>query len=577
MTGWLDPDAVFGDLLAPLVSLSVAIILFEGGLTLRVVELEKVGKAVRNLVTIGVVATWVLTTAAAIWVLEMATGPALLLGAILVVTGPTVVLPLLRHLRPKGSVGNALKWEGILIDPIGVVLAVLVFEALLAGGLQDVTQTLFVTVGKALASGVVFGAIGGYVTYQFVRRHWLPDHLESPITLGAVIAVFTACELVQAEAGLVGTTVMGVYLANQTDIAKRHIVEFKENLRVLLISFLFIVLAARMDPAAIDVIDWRSAAFLGLLILVVRPLSVILSTLGTDLDLRERVFLSSMAPRGIVAAAISSVFALELAAHGVPGGEQLVPVTFFVIIGTVTVYGLGAGPVARRLGVGEPDPQGVLVVGASEWACEFSDHLQEAGLTVRVADTSSRRLRYARQRGLDVYDGSLLTEYALEELELGGIGYLVAATPNDETNALTTISLRELFDRAHTFQLAPTLEDTGEDEDPQPDLHGRFLFDEDATFDELSRRLTGGWEIVTTELPSDWSGQIAEDEHRIPLAVISPGGELEMFTLEERPIVGPGYRLVQMIAPDADEIPPSVDRVEDSTLAEDQAEPFWQP
>lgn len=557
LTGWLDPDAVFGDLLPPLISISVALILFEGGLTLRVVELEEVGKAVRNLVTIGVVVTWALTTVAAIWMLGMGTGPALLLGAILVVTGPTVVLPLLRHLRPKGNVGDALKWEGILIDPIGVVLAVLVFEALLAGGLQDVTQILFITVGKALISGFVFGAIGGYVVYQMVRRHWLPDHLDSPITLGAVIAVFTACELVQAEAGLVGATVMGVYLANQTDIPKRHIVEFKENLRVLLISFLFIVLAARMDASAIEVIGWRSIAFLALLILVVRPISVIASTIGTDLSLRERTFLASMAPRGIVAAAISSVFALELAAHGVPGGEALVPITFLVIIGTVTVYGIGAGPVARLLGVGEPDPQGVLVVGASKWGCEFSEHLQDEGLTVLVADTSSRRLRHARDRSLDVYDGSLLTEYALEELDLGGIGYLVAATPNDETNALITISLRELFDRAHTFQLSAPGDGTEEDEGPPPDLHGRFLFDEEATFEELSRRLAQGWGIVTTELPSDWSGELAEDESRLPLAVLGENDQLEMFALEERPDLQAGDRLIQMVAPDADEVPPA--------------------
>jgi NhaP-type Na+/H+ or K+/H+ antiporter len=319
VAGWLAPDQLFGDLLLPLVSFSVAIILFEGGLSLRVIELEEVGSVVRNLVTVGVLVTWIVTTGAAYLLLDLGFELSLLLGAVLVVTGPTVIVPLLRHLRPRANVSNALKWEGILIDPIGVILSVGVFRAILAPGARAPTA-LFVTIGKALVLGTLVGIVGAVAVYVALKRDWTPDVLHVPVTLAFVGAAFVAAEALQAEAGLVTATIMGVVLANREDFVKRHIVEFKENLRTLLIGFLFVVLAARLDLSDLTVVGPSSLAFLVVLFLVARPLAVWLSTIGSDLDWRERTFLSAMAPRGIVAAAIASVFALELAENNVLAG-----------------------------------------------------------------------------------------------------------------------------------------------------------------------------------------------------------------------------------------------------------------
>ncbi len=558
VTGWIEPDALFGDLLLPIVSFSVAIILFEGGLTLRVVELREIGRVVRNLVTLGVLTTWAIASAAAYLLLGLNLDLSLLLGAILVVTGPTVIIPLMRHLRPKGDVGNVLKWEGILIDPIGVILAVLVFEAILAGGFGELTTTLALTVGKALLIGGLLGVIGALFTYTLLKRHWVPDVLHNPVTLAVVGAVFVGAELVQAEAGLVSATVMGVVLANQGDIAKRHILEFKETLSILLISFLFIVLAARLELTDLSVVSWASVAFLAILFIVARPLSVWLSTMGSELGWRDRAFMAAMAPRGIVAAAISSVFALEMAALNHPQADLLVPLTFLVIIGTVTLYSLAASPLGRLLDIADPNPQGVLIVGAHPWARDLAGELKDAGVKVRLVDSNRGNLQEAWDRGLNTQHGNTLNEAILEELDLEGIGNLLALTPNDEVNALTVLNFLELFDRAHVFQLAPGRGGKIGPDRVAQDLRGRILFGPDLTYSLITELMDDGWQI--TSQPVEAQGKVgpeaegppdpSEEIVRHPLVVVRQDGSVQPVTAGTRPPVEAGDTVISLTPPD---------------------------
>lgn len=559
VTGWVEPDLLFGDLLFPTVSFAVALILFEGGLTLRVVELREIGQVVRNLVTFGVLVTWAIVSGAAYFMLGLNLDLSLLLGAILVVTGPTVIIPLMRHLRPKGDVGNVLKWEGILIDPIGVILAVLVFEAILAGGFGELTTTLALTVGKALVIGSLLGVIGALFTYTLLKRHWVPDVLHNPVTLAVVGAVFVGAELVQAEAGLVSATVMGVVLANQGDIAKRHILEFKETLSILLISFLFIVLAARLELSDLSVISWASIGFLAVLFVVARPLSVWLSTLGSDLGWRDRLFMSAMAPRGIVAAAISSVFALEMAELGHPQADLLVPLTFLVIIGTVTIYSLAASPLGRLLDIADPNPQGVLLVGAHPWARDLGAALQDAGVKVRLVDSNRGNLQEAWDQGLNTHHGNTLNESILEELDLEGIGNLMALTPNDEVNALTVLNFLELFDRSHVFQLAPGHGGKIGPDRVAQDLRGRILFGSDLTYTLFSKLLDDGWQVAARE--ADAAGKVGpkdgvdptesmDDSVQHPLIVVRQDGTVQPVTDGTRPPVEAGDTVISLIPPE---------------------------
>ena len=458
VTGFLDPDALFGEILFPLVSLAVGLILFEGGLSLRARDLRAMGASVWSLVTVGALITWVMATWAAQVLLEFEAGPALLLGAIVVVTGPTVVGPLLRHVRPVGTVARVAHWEGIVIDPIGATLAVLVYEtfpAATTAGFAETAQAMGLEMLYTVLGGTLVGGLGALVTVVILRRFWVPDFLQSPVLLMLVAGAFTASNLMQAESGLFTVTVMGVFLANQRFVSVKHIIEFKENLRVLLIASLFILLAARVSPADVRELGWAGPAFVIFLILVVRPAAVFVSTMGSSLSRKERVFLAWLAPRGIVAASVASVFALRLG----QAGDGLVPATFMVIVGTVTVYGLTAAPLARRLGLSNPNPQGVVFASANPGVRAIAHAVQTAGFPVLLVDNNRANINSARMEHLATAYTSIMSEHALDAAEEAGLGRLLAMTADDDVNVLATLHFRELFGRVEVYQLPLHVED----------------------------------------------------------------------------------------------------------------------
>ncbi len=549
VSGFLDPDAMLGELLFPIVSISVAVILFEGGASLRLRELREIGGVVRNLVTIGALLAWVLGTAAACLLLELDLPLAALLGAVLVVTGPTVIVPLLRHVRPDPQVGRTLKWEGILIDPIGAVLAVLVFEAVLAGGVEAATEVAVQGLLKTIAIGVTFAALGIGLLIVLMDRQWVPDFLQSPLSLMVVVAAFAASNVLQPESGLLTATLMGVALANQKTVDVKHIIEFKENLRVLLISSLFILLAARLKLDDLSGLGLAHLGFLAALMLIVRPAIVAAATLRSTLNWRARALIAWIAPRGIVAAAVASLFALELAEAGYAGAEMLVSITFMVIIGTVVIYGLSAAPLARLLKVAQPDPQGILIVGAHPWARAIASELKDVGIAVRLVDTNYANIAEARMEGLPVYYGSALTEIALDAIELQGIGRLLALTSNDEVNSLTALHFSEIFGRDSVYQLPPEQLARASKQVVSRSLRGRFLFDPQATYWNLTARFDVGADIKTTNLTEafDYERFRARYREAIPLFLIGAGNELTIFTVKSPPEPVPGHRLVAIV------------------------------
>ncbi|MBG4175116.1 sodium:proton antiporter, partial [Pseudomonas aeruginosa] len=365
LLGWLDPDEMFGPLLFPLVSLAVALILFEGSLTLHFSEWKEIGTVVHRMVTIGALSTWGVIALAAHYLLDFSWEMALLFGTLTLVTGPTVIVPMLRVVRPKAAVANILRWEGIVIDPIGALLAVVVYSFIISSGEGEGWLHSLQTFGGVILCGSLFGILGGWALGIVLRRHWLPDYLHNLATLAAVLGVFIASNRVMHESGLLAVTLMGMGLANMKGVDVRQILHFKENLSVLLISGLFILLAARLDINAL--LGLGPAALLVLLLIqfVARPLNVALSTWGSPLSWRERALLSWIAPRGIVAAAVSAIFAIRLSAEGHAQAALLVPLTFLVIIGTVVLQSATARPLARLLKVAEPSPSGYLIVGAT--------------------------------------------------------------------------------------------------------------------------------------------------------------------------------------------------------------------
>lgn len=549
----LDPDALFGDLLFPLISISVALILYEGGLTLSLKELPQIGNVVRNLVSVGALLTWGVSALAAWLIFPMGAGVAILLGAILVVTGPTVIGPLLRHIRPAGAVGPALKWEGIVIDPIGATLAVLVFEVLISAGAVDhATWQVALAVGKTVVIGGGLGFIAAGLLIALFKGYLIPDYLQNAVSLMFVVAVFAASNALQHESGLLAVTVMGVAIANQNRVDVRHIVEFKENLRVLLISALFILLAARLDLAALQTVAWGGLAFVAVLILVARPLSVAGATLGSKMNWRERAFLASMAPRGIVAAAVSALFQIRLREQGYESAELLVPVTFVAIIGTVAFYGLTSPLIARRLGLSEANPQGLLIIGAHSWARAMAKFFQEKGFRVLLVDSNRTNINAARLNGLPNYSGSILAEYALDEINLGGLGRVLALTRNDYVNMYAVQRLAGFFGKANCYQLAPQKDPAGK-KAHHKHLHGRWLFGPGITYSTLEQRYNDHGTIKATPITEEYT---FEDFRRtygadaVPLAILNGNKRLTILTDEKPPEPASGQTLISLVKAD---------------------------
>ncbi|NQT71176.1 MAG: cation:proton antiporter [Chloroflexi bacterium] len=506
------------------------------------------------MITIGALTTWLLTTLAAHFVLGLEFDMSVLLGAILVVSGPTVVIPLLRHVRPIGQVGPIMKWEGIVIDPLGAMLAVLVFGLIVAGRLEDATTLVIVGFLKTIFIGGFAGVIGAVLLLFALRRYWIPDFLQSTVALMMVFTVYGVSDLFQSESGLLGVTIMGIIMGNQKRISVRHIIEFKENLGVLLVSGLFILLAARLESSDFSGLSWGSLAFLIILILVVRPVAVILSTIKSGLNWREKLFLMWMAPRGIVAAAVASVFALRLLDTEVnhPEADELVPATFLVIIGTVTFYGLTVFPLARRLQIAQPNPQGFLIMGAHSWAREIAKTLQAKGYQVLLVDTDWENLSAARAAGLPTFYASILSQYALDKIDLSGIGYLLALTPNNGANSLAALHFAPFLGRANVFQLPPEESGEGRKEAVSHHIRGRLLFGPGITYSYLSRRFNTGSTMKATGLTEKFDHDDFDRLYgntAVPLFLITETGNLAVFAADSQISPRPGDTLIGLVDP----------------------------
>jgi NhaP-type Na+/H+ or K+/H+ antiporter len=526
----IDPDALLGPQLVPVVSLSVAIVLFEGGLSLNLTELAHAGHVIRNLILIGGTVTWLVATAAAHAILGFDWPLASLVGAILIVTGPTVIGPLLRHVRPIGRTGAILKWEGIVIDPLGAMFTVLVFEALSVHGAQNASVAMLLGLARTVGVGSVLGFVAGRATLAALRRFWIPDYLHVAVVLTAVVVVFAGSNLLAPESGLLAVTIMGILLGNQQQMSLVHVVEFKENLSTLLISALFILLSARLNVEQIRSVGLQAIGFTLALVVVARPLAVGLSTIGSGLTWRERALLAWMAPRGIVAASIAALYALRLQAAGVQESRALVPVVFTVIVGTVSIYGLSCVWLSRRLQLSSANP-GLLIAGANELSRELAHALAAEKLNLVLVDSHFEQTALTRLAGLPVMYGNVLSSYVQRQLELTGIDHLLALTPNDEVNTLAAMKYARIFGRERVFQLAPEQTDSARQERVAPELKGRVLFGVEATYRELAARLRAGHVVKRTTFSEAFS--FAD------FRALYGDGALPLFWLNELGVVEP--------------------------------------
>ncbi|MEE4241071.1 MAG: sodium:proton antiporter [Desulfopila sp.] len=539
--GLIHPETLLGDLLFPFVSLSVAIILFEGSLTLKFKEIKGLHVVVRNMLSIGAAVTWIITTIATRLILDISWEVATLFGAIMVVTGPTVVAPILRAVRPVPSVSNILRWESIVIDPIGAALAVLVFEFIVSGGGREALGHTLVTFSQLVFLGSIIGCIAGYCFGLCLRYHFIPEFLHTLAALAMVFASFALANFFQPESGLVTVTVFGIWLANMKNIDLEHILAFKETLSILLISLLFIVLAARLDFSTLQQLGWQALLICLVLQFLARPLSIAASAMGSSLSQGERHFLAWIAPRGIVAAAISSLFALKLEGYGHADAPLLVPLTFMVIIFTVLVQSLTAGPIAKLLKVTLPEPNGFLIFGSNHISRAIAKALLKSGVKVLITDNNATRLTKATKDGIPNCLGRPIAQKTGYNVELLGLGTLLALSAHESENVAATFHYREEFGKSNIYSLFPHR--------TTQQFCGTTLFSKQAGYTLLSRMVEEGATIQRLKLQEKFDLQTfleSKGPEAVPLFAVDPRKHAYCFNTENIPSAGKDWHILYL-------------------------------
>lgn len=485
----IDPVEDFGTkTLFPVVSIAVGLLLYEGGLGLKLDRLNEGRSVILRLVTIGALVTWLIGWGATVVLFDVSTSSAALIGAILVVSGPTVVIPLLHLARPREPTGSILRWEGIVIDPVGATLAIVVLDATLND--NDPAEAAL-QIGITLGAGAVAGVVVAALALFALHRHWVPDHLLNPTMLAAAIVAFAAANSIAAEAGLMATTMLGLVLANQRLVPNHELTAFSEDVGYLILGTLFIVLGAMVNLDDLVGVLPRALILIAVLVLVARPVAVWLSTIGSGMQRNDRQFLAWMAPRGIVAASVATVFSQTLIDEGTGEVPELVPVVFATVIVTVALYGLSATWVARKTRVAKIQPNGIALVSNHRFAIDLADKLASHDIPVLVISTSTEVQRDTFARGLLAYERPIDSHDL--DLTLDGVGIKQAILLTDDENfaALAAHHLSDHLGRANLYQVQPDADDD------DFEIRGRVAFG-DLTFQSLSSRSrVGGFQVMS--------------------------------------------------------------------------------
>ncbi len=547
-----DPEEIFGPMLEPMISIGVALILFEGGLSLDLRELRRSGDGVWRMVVFGVPIGWLLGSLACYYVAGLVWPVAILFAGILVVTGPTVVIPLLRQSNVQARPASILKWESIVNDPFGAMCAVIAYEYFRisaespgASIIEIVPPLIF----AAILAGLLGFAAAAAVAWAFPRGA-VPEYLKVPVLFTVVIGVFVISNMIEHEAGLVAVTVMGIALANMNVSSIRSIHPFKENIAIILVSGIFILLSASLDFAELRDFEWRFGLFLLVLLFVVRPATVLVSLLGSSVPWNERLFLSWIAPRGIVLVAICGLFALRLNELGYGDGSILIGLSFAVVVATIIAHGFTVDLVAKLLNIKGSERPGLLIAGSTPWTIALAKQMMELETPVMVVDSSWQRLAAARRAGLPYYHGEILNEATEHNLDLSPYQVLVAATDNEAYNALVCNEFAHEIGRDSVYQLGDSNDD---DHRALPEsLRGRSLFESGFGVGDLQELQQKGWVFRRTKLSDQFDFDDAQEklpESTHMLLLLRESGRMRFFTHAARPEPRAGDVIVSFSPP----------------------------
>jgi NhaP-type Na+/H+ or K+/H+ antiporter len=460
-TKWIEPvwngeKGLFpGESLYYFVSLAISIILFEGGLTLKRSEIKNVGPVITKLITLGSAITFFGAGVLAHYIFDLGWDLSFLFAGLIIVTGPTVITPILRNIPLKRDISTVLKWEGILIDPIGALVAVLVFEFISVGGGGGFTKTALIEFGKILLFGTTFGFTFAHALAYAINKKMIPHYLLNVVSLSTVLLVFVESEFFAHESGLLAVVVMGMVLGNGKLKNLKELLYFKESLSVLLISILFILLAANINMKDLLLLyTWKTAALFAIIVFVIRPLAVFASTMNSKLKFNEKLFISWVGPRGIVAAGIASLFGSKLLKEGVEGAEYITPLVFMIVLGTVLLNATTARLFAKMVGVFLKSSDAILIVGASNPSRLIAGYLRDKGKRIVLIDSNKYFIQQAIEDDLEAITMDIYDDNLTDNIELNDVGYLIAISGSDAVNNHAIINFSKDFGEHGAYKIA---------------------------------------------------------------------------------------------------------------------------
>lgn len=554
-TKWIQPIYKDGKGLFPdeslfyFVSLAISIILFEGGLTLKLSEIKNIGPVITKLITIGSLVTFFGSAFVVYLVFNLSWEISFLFSALIIVTGPTVITPILRHIPLKKDISAVLKWEGILIDPIGALVAVLVFEFISVGSGGEFTKTAFLEFGKIVLFGSTFGFTFAHALNFSINRKWIPHYLLNVFALASVLGVFVLSDIFAHESGLLAVVVMGMVLGNSNSTYLKELLYFKESLSILLISILFILLSANINIEDMLLIyNWKTAILFIIVVFVIRPLGVFLSSRGSGLKLNEKLFISWVGPRGIVAAGIASLFGLKLVKEGVEGAEYITPLVFMIVLGTVLLNATTARLFARIVGVFLKKSEGILILGASEVSRLIAGYLKKNNRHVVLIDSNHVNIAKAKEIGLEALNTNIYSERLTDNIELSDIGFLMALTGNADINKYAINKFSKQFGENGAFRLVTEEEMSDPENNPKEGLFSHT--DDFVLLSQTAKKYPIIHEIEIKD-KSHYESLIEvtiNDKNTIPLFLKDTNGKLEIISSysKNRNEIVTGCRLVYL-------------------------------
>lgn len=553
---WIEPiwngkEGLFpGESLFYFVSLAIGIILFEGGLTLKMREIRNVGPVITKLITLGSLVTFFGAAVAARYIFELSWEICFLFSALIIVTGPTVITPILRNIPLKKDVSAVLKWEGILIDPIGALVAVLVFEFISIDAGGEFTITAMVEFGKIILFGTTFGFTFAHALNFIINRKWVPHYLMNVVALASVLGLFVLSDAFAHESGLLSVVVMGMVLGNANSAAYlKELLYFKESLSVLLIAILFILLAANINMEDLLLIyNWKTAILFAVVVFLIRPLGVLLSTHGSKLKINERMFIGWVGPRGIVAAGIASLFGLKLANQGVPGAEYITPLVFMIVLGTVLLNATTARLFAKIVKVFLVKSEGILIVGASKFSRLIGKYLMDNDRHVVLIDSNQMNIGQAKEMGLEAIVTNIYSDTLTDNIELNDVGFLLAMTGNTDINKYALDKYGKQFGEHGSFRVITTTEKNNAKNYPEEGLFSRV--NDYTSLNAVAEKYPVIREVNVddAEAFNRFIERVVAEDDSIPLFLKDPNGELSVLPSDSKSItkVAKGSQLVYM-------------------------------